>query len=1324
MKSSNKLIATLVLTVFLVSNIFATGGEDALILHSLDELPSELHSVDELPSSQIGTSEEIDQIISKILDIPEEEKQSLSLIAARESFEFNEGIKNNNGITPSFIVNPFGSQLVPMDILLQNIREEALTSSFIGEEIALSLEGKFGGRIKTDKKTRINKQVSRVRGNIQAELPLDTYIQTNKGEILNGSHIGIYESTGTAITKGNTYFEKKQKKTTNKRKGKNTIDVQGFEFGIPGKHLIFSKPVKISIDTPNMTNGVEMEIAVLHEGDSDYNTIGLSTSPDALCNSDGSSTIPGTLTTVQGGQATFYTCGASRFIINPTGGTTGSNDLKLIIGDCGQFQLYYNSGANVYTGVPPTTGCNTTVDSWIALRIGTRTYGSDWTGWSTQTTTGTTVGNTYTGRTTLTRVVGGRTYTVLLDWTYISPNKFFNIDWSVTVPTGNTNNIRFYIANDSTVGGADANDVGYTGSAPSQTVGVYDSVLDQMSAIRYLSGVMWTAQQANGYNTVRTQINNGADFTNAIQTTVGDLGFGVNWNFGTTPGTRTGSLEWRMLPFSTGSYVDLVPGIGQPEGPLTVNYLSQIPVTITNAGSISSSGNHVATLIIPTNITGPASAFSDNGWSCSAQIGTTVTCNKTTTIASLATDTLRIPVVPLLAASGSMVTFTGTISNSGDTVPANNSAFATNAVVSATVTSNPGGVTGAGLWLRADNGTNCSTSGCTITTWTNRGLIGTGADAITGSGVVIYSSGSLINGNPTIYFNNASLNTLSNLAITSTFSIFTVSKLGINGKFPIGTQTGVTNALDWMTTPTYDSFKLYGGATSYSGANSRTANVGAITSSTRSSTGAANSRTNGLSSLNGTLATAITASRIRMGGTANTSGSLAHVSEIIIFNTQITGANLNKVESYLATKYGITLNQSSPTNYTLSNNSIGMNGTVMAGYVNNITGIARDDNSSLNQRNSQSHTNSGDIRVSIGAIGTNYSALYWGNNGGATGSLVTTDIPLGSSRITREWRFEENNSNIGSVTVSYPASSLPAGFTGTLMLFRDGDGVFASGSTYHTGTLTTGLWQFTLDITDGEYITFGKIPNPDTQSPTILSNSIASGSLLPIGNFSLTIGYSDTGSLVNASSFSGRIYSWNTGSSTWNVTNIAPTYMSISGIPTTSTGLLNISNLPFGKYRFDIVIADNAGNVTTQSYTYFVDRVDWTIDSDVYNIGNIVSNTTIFGTGELVITVQTVGAGFSLSTSPLTSFTSPLGDTIPYWNSILGWGYDLWSGGFSGLLSSHSPNATLATQAQSINPNGERNTYTYRIKYGTRVDSMQAANDYLSTVRFHLNLTY
>ena len=45
-----------------------------------------------------------------------------------------------------------------------------------------------------------------------------------------------------------------------------------------------------------------------------------------------------------------------------------------------------------------------------------------------------------------------------------------------------------------------------------------------------------------------------------------------------------------------------------------------------------------------------------------------------------------------------------------------------------------------------------------------------------------------------------------------------------------------------------------------------------------------------------------------------------------------------------------------------------MNGTVMAGYLNNIAGIARDDNSTLNQKTSKSATNSGDIQVSVSSI--------------------------------------------------------------------------------------------------------------------------------------------------------------------------------------------------------------------------------------------------------------------------------------------------------------------------------------------------------------------
>jgi hypothetical protein len=70
--------------------------------------------------------------------------------------------------------------------------------------------------------------------------------------------------------------------------------------------------------------------------------------------------------------------------------------------------------------------------------------------------------------------------------------------------------------------------------------------------------------------------------------------------------------------------------------------------------------------------------------------------------------------------------------------------------------------------------------------------------------------------------------------------------------------------------------------------------------------------------------------------------------------------------------------------------------------------------------------------------------------------------------------------------------------------------------------------------------------------------------------------------------------------------------MSITGATSTTTGTLLVNNLPFGKYRVDVSISDNAGNTQTQSYTYFVDAVEWSVSGDTYDIGTAVPNTSVF----------------------------------------------------------------------------------------------------------------
>lgn len=85
-----------------------------------------------------------------------------------------------------------------------------------------------------------------------------------------------------------------------------------------------------------------------------------------------------------------------------------------------------------------------------------------------------------------------------------------------------------------------------------------------------------------------------------------------------------------------------------------------------------------------------------------------------------------------------------------------------------------------------------------------------------------------------------------------------------------------------------------------------------------------------------------------------------------------------------------------------------------------------------------------------------------------------------------------------------------------------------------------------------QYIAFAKMVPTDTTPPNILSNSVASGTLAPIGTFPIAVTYSDTGSAIDPSSFTGEIYVWDATGSTWLLTNIAAGYLSITSASTST----------------------------------------------------------------------------------------------------------------------------------------------------------------------------
>lgn len=86
------------------------------------------------------------------------------------------------------------------------------------------------------------------------------------------------------------------------------------------------------------------------------------------------------------------------------------------------------------------------------------------------------------------------------------------------------------------------------------------------------------------------------------------------------------------------------------------------------------------------------------------------------------------------------------------------------------------------------------------------------------------------------------------------------------------------------------------------------------------------------------------------GGSENWDGRIA---EILTYETVLTGADLIKVQTYLAVKYGKTLSVGSM-DYISASGSVIRDATTNAGYTNDITGVGREDAQALSQLTSRS----------------------------------------------------------------------------------------------------------------------------------------------------------------------------------------------------------------------------------------------------------------------------------------------------------------------------------------------------------------------------------
>lgn len=375
----------------------------------------------------------------------------------------------------------------------------------------------------------------------------------------------------------------------------------------------------------------------------------------------------------------------------------------------------------------------------------------------------------------------------------------------------------------------------------------------------------------------------------------------------------------------------------------------------------------------------------------------------------------------------------------------------------------PGGViNNHTLWLKADAGTSSTTDGATVTTWTNSASGAEVSTAAAGQQPIYRRTSANFNYNPLLDFDgvNDVFAGTSNFGVAGTnlFTSFVVFRKQDNTSSGTlyNASPGGTNAFGyWVsgTSPYNQSVSVWAGNVGgIIGTNTNNrAGVGLLTGYNRSASNTWTLYNNGLNDGTGSMSSfagTFTSANLNfgLGGGYSFGGDIA---EIVIHQSSLTNTDINKIQSYLGLKYGITLGSTaSPFTYIASDGTT----TFWAGnatYQNNVAGIARDDASALNQKQSQS-VNSG-LQVAIGngntiatdnisntnSFSVDKSALVWGDNGASVAAWTTTGAPTARQILPRTWKVQETGT-VGSVKVRVPdntgVNGLPVELTAVYLL--------------------------------------------------------------------------------------------------------------------------------------------------------------------------------------------------------------------------------------------------------------------------------------------------
>ena len=434
----------------------------------------------------------------------------------------------------------------------------------------------------------------------------------------------------------------------------------------------------------------------------------------------------------------------------------------------------------------------------------------------------------------------------------------------------------------------------------------------------------------------------------------------------------------------------------------------------------------------------------------------------------------------------------------------------------------PGGVaTNLSLWLKADAGV---IGVAPVTQWTDQS---SSAIVATASSNPQLSTNAL-NFNPVVQFENANAEYFelgNSLGITGTseFTVFSVQTYATASRTIIGPDTG-----SHLPGPYYQ----------YEGGRNTHAGIVGISNNTSPAVGvpfvsAASRSGNDFFSYYNSVQEGTGNNAVSFAGANKTIGSAysaasqyleGDLGEVITFNRTLGATEQLQVESYLAFKYGITLDQTSATDYfasdctdaTCSTGTIMWNATTAGNFNNDIAGIGRDDEQALDQRVSKSVNSDSLVAFALDnnftvanndaarttTHATDLSFMTWANND-ATSSVpawTTTGAPTSRQILDRKWKIDETGT-VGTVYLSIPddsssaTSKLPVEGITVYLLTKTADNDFSTGATEIALNLNGTQWELPagVDLSDAEYFTFATLRDSDAVLLEVLEDSASTG---------------------------------------------------------------------------------------------------------------------------------------------------------------------------------------------------------------------------------------